>query len=100
MFGIFQDRLVADLRLAEAADLEEANRMLWAFLPEFNRRFGVKPAQEGSAYHPLPEGMEIEDVFCFKYHHTVAADNTIWLGKERLQFLPGLDRPSYARARV
>jgi len=100
MFGTFQDRLVAELRLAGAADLQEANRVLWDFLPEFNRRFGVKPAQEGSAYRPLPEGMEIEDVFCFKYQRTVAADNTICFGKERLQLLPGPDRLSYARARV
>jgi len=83
-----------------AADLEEANRVLWAFLPEFNRRFGVEPAQEGSTYRPLPEGMEMEDVFCFKYQRTVASDNTVCFGKERLQLLPGPDRLSYARARV
>jgi len=100
LFRTFQDRLVAELRLAGAADLQEANRVLWDFLPQFNRRFGVKPAQEGSAYRPLPEGMEAEDLFCFKYQRTVAADNTISFGKERLQLLPGPDRLSYARARV
>lgn len=100
LFGTLQDRLVAELRLAGATNLEEANRVLRAFLPEFDCRFGVKPAQEGSAYRPLPEKLDLEDVFCFKYPRTVAADNTLCFGKERLQLLAGPDRLSYARARV
>jgi transposase len=52
--GTFQDRLVAELRLAGAATLEEANAVLAAFLPRFNTRFGVPPAEVGAAYRPVP----------------------------------------------
>ncbi len=42
--GTLQDRLVTELRLARAATIDEANRVLADFLPRFNRRFRV-PAQ-------------------------------------------------------
>jgi transposase len=100
LWGTFQDRLVAELRRAGARTLEEANRVLWDFLPRFNRRFGVPPAQEGSCYRPLPEGCDPDSLFCFKYLRTVAADNTVSLGKHRLQLLPSRERGSYARAEV
>ena len=41
--GTFQDRLATELRLAGAASIWEANRVLEQFLPRFNQRFGVPP---------------------------------------------------------
>jgi transposase len=100
LFGTFQDRLVVELRLAGAETLEEANRVLEAFLPRHNRRFAVPPAEPGLAYRPLPKGRRPEEVFCFKYLRTVGADNTVKLGEHRLQLEPSRERQSYARARV
>lgn len=98
--GTLQDRLVSELRLAGASTLEEANRVLGDFLPRYNARFAVPAAQEGSAYRPLPQGLELEGVLCFKYRRTVGPDNVVRWGGHRLQLLPGLDRLSYAYARV
>jgi transposase len=98
LWGTLQDRLVTELRLAEAATIAEANQVLWRFLPRFNARFAVPPAEEGVAYRPLVG--PFEQWFCFKYERTVAADNTLPFGDERIQLLPGRERISYARARV
>jgi len=98
--GTFQDRLVAELRLAGASTLEEANRVLWEFLPRFAARFGVPAAQPGSAYRPVAEGFDLDSVFCFKEWRRVARDNTVRYWGKTLQLFPGPDRPSYARARV
>ncbi len=100
LFGTLQDRLVAELRLAGASTVEETNQVLRDFLPRFNARFGVPATQPGSAYQPLPSGLELEGVLCFKYQRTVAKDNTVRFGGHTLQLLPGLDRLSYAHARV
>jgi hypothetical protein len=100
LWGTFQDRLVAELRLAGATTLEEANRVLGDFLPRFNARFAVPPSQPGLAYRPPPLGACLEEVLCFKYQRTVAKDNTVKLGQHTLQLLPGPGRCSYARARV
>ncbi len=51
--GTLQDRLVAELRLAGASNISKANDVLWDYLPRHNERFGVPPAQPGSAYRPL-----------------------------------------------
>ncbi len=100
LWGTFQDRLVAELRLAGATTIPEANRVLWAFLPRFNARFGVPPAQPGLAYRPPEPGICLDGVLCFKYQRTVARDNTVRFDGRVLQLLPGLERLSYAHARV
>lgn len=67
LWGTFQDRLGSELRLAGAKTLEEANRVLKEFLPQFNKRFAVQPRDSGSAYRPLPPKIKPSEVFCFKY---------------------------------
>lgn len=100
LFGTLQDRLPIELRLAGACSLEQANAVLLDYLPRFNAQFAVPAAQDGSAYRPLPAQLKAEEVFCFKYERTVAADNTVCLGPHRLQLLAGKERRSYARSQV
>ena len=98
--GTFQDWLVSELRLAGAASIGEANRVLGSFLPRFNSRFKV-PAQELEvAYRSVDEGMRREKTLCFKYKRRVARDNTVRYRWRTLQLLPGTDRQTYAGAAV
>ena len=98
--GTFQDRLVAELRLANACTLEEANSILQKFLPRFNERFGVPAAQPESSYRPVDPGLDIDSVLCIKELRRVAKDNTVQYHGHTLQIFPGADRRSYAKARV
>jgi len=98
--GTLQDRLVSELRLAGACTIAEANTVLEWFIPRFNARFGVPAAQEGSAYRPLEAGYDIGSVLCLKAWRRVARDNTVQYQGRVLQLYPGLDRTSYAGARV
>lgn len=100
LWGTLQGRLVAELRLAGAGTLAEANRFLWDWLPDFNARFGVEAATPGSAYRPPPPDLALETVLCFKYLRVVGADNVVQLGEHRLQVLPSRARASFARAQV
>ncbi len=100
LWGTFQDRLVSELRLAQARTLQEANAVLQAFLPRYNTRFTRPAAQPGSAYRPLPPELNLDDVCCFVYERTVANDNTVTLGPLHLQLLPDAERVSYAKARI
>lgn len=100
MAGTFQDRLVAELRLAGASTMAEANRVLWQFLPGFNARFGVPPAQSGCAYRPVARDLDLAGVLCFKYRRKVARDNTVRYDWHALQLLPTPDWPSHAQAHV
>ena len=98
--GTFQDRLVAELRLAGASTLEEANQVLSDFLPRFNQHFGVPAAQPESAYRPVDRELDLDGVLCIKELRTVAKDNTVQYHGRALQLYPSQERPSYAGARV
>lgn len=100
LWGTFQDRLVTELRLAAAADREAANRVLAAFLPRFNRRFTVAPADPTPAWRPAPGRAAVERICCLKYRRVVANDHTVRAGASLLQLPPRADRRSYAGARV
>jgi hypothetical protein len=98
LWGTFQDRLVSELRLAGARNIDEANRMLRNFLPRYNQHFAVEAAQPGSAYRKVGASFNPEEVFCFKYQRRVGADNVVRFGEYRLQIQPTNSRISYAHA--
>ncbi|HIN05167.1 MAG TPA: ISNCY family transposase [Dehalococcoidia bacterium] len=98
--GTFQDRLVAELRLAGACTLAGANQVLGEFLTRFNQRFGVSPAQAESAYRPVDPEFDLGGVLCIKELRRVAKDNTVQYHGRALQLFPSMERPSYAGARV
>ena len=100
MAGTFQDRLVTELRLAEAATIDDANRVLADFLPRFNQRFRVPPQHTETAYRVPDAKMCLDTTLCLKYRRKVGRDNTVKYRWRTLQLLPGTDRPSYAGAVV
>ena len=64
--GAFQDRLVTELRLSGVATIDEANAVLYSFLPRFNQKFGVQAERPVPAYRPLDPSLSLEHVLCFK----------------------------------
>ncbi len=98
MAGTFQNRMVTQLRLAGADSLVKANQVLWDFLPSFNHRFGVAPAQPDGVYRSAD--VDLAGILCFKHQRKVARDNTVKYNWRTLQLLPARDRPSYAGSQV
>ena len=96
LWGTFQDRLVAELRLAGVSDLAAANAFLPDFLVRFNARFAVPPADLEPAWRAVPAGVRLERVLVFKYRSKVARDHTIHLGGRVLQLPPGRGGRGYA----
>jgi len=100
LWNTFQDRLASELRSVGAKNQEEANLVLGDFLPRFNRKFGVKATEPGSAYRKVWAGFKAEEYFCYKYSRTVGADNVVRFGPHRLQILSTPYRASYAHCQV
>lgn len=96
MAGTFQDRLVSELRLDGAKTMEDANEILWRFLPHFNERFRVPAAETENAYRPMGPELDLAGTLCFKHPCKVARDNTVRYHQRTLQLLPGNGRSSYA----
>ena len=100
LWGTFQDRLVSELRLKGAKTMEEANQVLWDYLPGHNEKFATVAAEPDLAYRKPEGGFIPDEVFCFKYRRTVGLDNVVRFGEHRLQIMPTNGRMSYARAKV
>lgn len=98
LFGTFQDRLVTELRLAQASTLAQAQRVVDRYLPRFNVRFAQPPAHPEPAWQAAPA--DLDRICCFKYRRSVGADNTISITRRVLQLEPGPTGRSYAGARV
>lgn len=79
-WGTMQQRLVIGLRLAGAHDRASADAVLADFLPRYNARFAVPPADPAPAWRPLPEGLDLDAVCAFRYERVVANDATVRIG--------------------
>lgn len=100
LWGTLQDRLVSELRLAGASTVDEANAVLEWFRPDFNRRFGVAPADQQSAWRPVRSGQDLDRICSFYYEATVLNDNAVRVNGQVIDIPPGPRARSYAQARV
>lgn len=96
-----QGRIPQELRLRDIKTPKEANKYLKSeYLKEHNRRFAIKPEQQGSAFTALPKTIDLDKIFCFKHERTVNNDNTISFNNRILQIGPSELRVSFAKCRV
>jgi transposase len=100
MFGTLQGRLPNELALHAITDRDSANRFLnEAFLTDFNTRFTVQAAEEGSAFVPLLNA-KLDDILCLKAQRTVNNDNGVNYQTQHLQIPKTSSRCHYAKATV
>ena len=101
LFETLQDRLVAELDLANIRTIEAANEFLESsYIDEFNRCFTVAPRETQTAWLRLSHQCDIKRLISFYYEATVGNDNTVRLGGLVIDIPPGPKRRSYAKARV
>lgn len=79
--GLFQDRLVKALRLADITQVEPANRFLeQQFLRDLNRRFVVQPASPADVHRARPHNLK--EVLSWEEERVVHRDWTVaWQGR-------------------
>jgi hypothetical protein len=77
LFHTFQDRVIKEMRLAEVSTLEEANRFLAGYLPIYNQRFSVQPAQPADLHRPRPASRELDRSLCIKTTRGLRRDWTV-----------------------
>ena len=65
------------LRLAGIATLEAANRFLEEWLPSYNQRFTVPPAQAADLHRPKPAGGDLPRILCIKTTRGLRRDWTV-----------------------
>lgn len=77
LFKTFQDRLIKELRLAQVATVEAANHFLQTYLPQYNRRFTVLPAQRTNLHRSCPARRELDRILCLQTRRVLRRDWTV-----------------------
>jgi hypothetical protein len=99
-FGTVQGRLPQELKVAGITNYEQANEYLVStFVPDFNQRFTVEPAQPESAFVPLG-GLDLKLLLSVQEERTVKNDSTVAWNGLLLQLPKTGDRPHYVRCPV
>jgi transposase len=98
LWGVLQDRLCSELRLARAADIDSANAALRKFIADYNRRFARQPREVATAWRAASQSLE--RICCFVHERIVSNDNVVqWEGR-RFQIPQQARCFSFAGARV
>jgi hypothetical protein len=81
--GIYQDRLVKELRLAGINTIAAANEFLAAgYCEQLNRKFAVAP-RSTIDYHRAAKGYDLASIFCLEEERALSAD---WVVRFENQF--------------
>lgn len=100
VFKTIQEQLVPELRLAGIRTYEAANEYLKrSYVPAYNRRHTVTPAQPESAFTPMV-GIDIDLLLSVQHERVVRNDNTVMFERLELQLPSTLERLHFARCRV
>ena len=76
--GVYQDRLVKELKLRSITTIEGANELLdGGFVAKLNAKFAKTPLEPGDAHRHVPPGLDLASVFAFEESRCVANDWTI-----------------------
>lgn len=76
-WGFLQDRLVVEMRLANANTIDDANQVLRRVLDEYNSRFCVPAKDTAAVFRRAPRKDELARILCLKESRIVNNDHTI-----------------------
>ena len=77
LFRTLQDRLVKELRLANAKNIQDANDVLEQYLIEHNRRYLVEPVRNANLHRRSPCADDLDQVLCTKKKRALRKDFTV-----------------------
>jgi len=73
--GVYQDRLVKELKLKGIRTIRQANKLLsGGFITRLNTKFAKKPASEDDAHVHVDNIRALNDIFCWEYERTLHND--------------------------
>ena len=100
LWGVLQDRLVVELRLAGVSTLAGANSALGRYRPGHNRRFAVAPREPLAVWRPAPDARTLDRILCLKETRVVGRDHVVSFEGLSLQVPPSRKFFSLAGRRV
>jgi transposase len=66
LWDTLQSRLPVEFAIRNICTIDDANKFLKEYVPKFNNMFSVSPTDTESAYSPLKEGLDLNNILCVK----------------------------------
>ncbi len=82
--GVYQDRLVKELRLEGIQDIPAANAFLTGYVGTLNGKLAVEPGSPTDFHQPVPEGLDLRNMFCPEETRVISND---WVVGYKNRFL-------------
>ena len=89
-----QDRLVKEMRLEGISDYQQANAFLTKYIPSYNQKFAVQPADLIDSHEPLRAENDLEWIFTKKTKRKLSKD--LQFQYDRVIYQIQSERPPYA----
>ena len=86
--GVFQARLVNELRLEDIQDITATNALLTHHSDTLNGKFAVEPGSQTDFHQPVPEGLNLRNVFCIEATRVISNDWVIRYNNRFFQISP------------
>lgn len=100
LFGTWQGRLPQELRTAGITTMEAANEYInRRFVPWHNRTLTITARENGTAFVPASNA-DLDAIISVHHERIVQNDNTVTVGKLRLQIEAAAWRVSFAKCQV
>jgi hypothetical protein len=98
--GVYQDRLVKELRLEGISEIGAANKLLsGGFDDDLNSRFAIEAAEAGD-YHRSAQGMDLASIFSIQQERTLSVNWTLSFENRVYQLTPVSSNYSPASRKV
>lgn len=101
LFGTLQDRLIKEMRVAGITSMGEANRFLdGVFIPFWNHRFAVEPAEAVDAHRALAQDVDLLRVFAETEERVIRSDFTFRYKNQHYQIEESQAHGAMPKSRV
>jgi transposase len=100
LWRTFQDRLIAEMRLANICTKEEARKFLKDFLARYNKKFSIPAKDRKKVFRKRPRTEALDRILCLKETRVVNKDHTISFEGLALQIPPSSKWASISRSKV
>lgn len=96
-FETLQSRLPVEMRIAGVDSIDEANKFIESYLPEYNKEFALEADLTKSAYDDPPDAERINLTLAVLTERTIDSGHCLHFKNVRYRLLDGRGEPVYYR---
>lgn len=96
LWDTLQSRVPVEFALRNINTIDEANEFLKEYIPRFNSKFSVNPTDTESAYSPLREGMDLNNILCIKEKRMADKGGVFSYCGKHFKITPQKNQPSFS----